>query len=188
MGKERQRTRITSKIDQLPEEVKDQINTMLLDTSISYWEISQWLEDEHGEEISKSAVGRYALRTNRTSQRLIEVQQQTNQLVKAIKANPDVDYTDAAMQMLMGGLTSKLAYAQEEFDYMPLDKAGRLVVGIARTEAYKQKVKHNMKKKAELAFEELEEELMKMIKSDPSLAKELKALLEKAKEKVMDDE
>jgi hypothetical protein len=188
MGKERQRTRISSKIDKLPDEIKSQIDTMLLDTSITYFDISDWLLDEHGEEISKSAVGRYALRTNKASQRLLEVQQQTNQLVKAIQANPNEDYTSAAMQLLMGGLTSKLANAQEEFEYMPLDKAGRLIVGVARTEAYKQKVKHSMKQKAELAFEEMEEELMKLIKSDPSLAIELKAVLEKAKAKVMDDD
>lgn len=188
MSRERSRTRITSKIDQLPENVKNQVNTMLLDTSITYEEISEYLNEEYGEDISRSSVGRYALRTNKTSQRLMEVQEQTNQLVKAIKANPHEDYTGAAMQMLMGGLTSKLANAQEEFDHMPLDKVGRLVVGVARTEAYKQKVHHNMKVKAELAFEEMEDELMKLIKSDEALAKELKAVLEKAKVKVIDDD
>jgi len=188
MGKERQRTRISSKIDRLPEEIKSKIDDMLLDTSITYEEISEWLFEECGEEISKSSVGRYALRTNKASQRLLEVQQQTNQLVKAIRANPNEDYTSAAMQLLMGGLTSKMANAQEEFEDMPLDKAGRLIVGVARTEVYKQKIRHDMKKKAELAFEEMEEELMKLIKSDPSLATELKAVLEKAKAKVIEDD
>ncbi|WP_206458907.1 phage protein Gp27 family protein [Anaerovorax sp. IOR16] len=188
MGKERQRTRISSKIDRLPEEIKSKIDDMLLDTSITYEEISEWLFEECGEEISKSSVGRYALRTNKATQRLLEIQQQTNQLVKAIRANPDEDYTGAATHMLMGGLIEKMANAEEEFSNMPLDKVGRLVVAVSRTEAYKRKIKHDMKKKAELAFEEMEEELMKLIKSDPSLATELKAVLEKAKTKVTSDD
>ena len=45
-----------------------------------------------------------------------------------------------------------------------------------------------MKKKIELAFKGLEDELMIAINSDPTLAKELKSVLERAKEKMISDE
>ena len=45
-----------------------------------------------------------------------------------------------------------------------------------------------MKKKVELAFEGMENDLMSAIKSDPALANQLKAVLEKAKEKMMQDD
>ena len=65
---ERRRTRISSKITQLPEEVKEQLDELLLDTSNTYEEIAEWLKAE-GYEISKSAGGRYAIRANQATQR-----------------------------------------------------------------------------------------------------------------------
>lgn len=184
---QRKKTRVRSKIDDLPELLKDKVDIMLADTSNTYLEISLFLKEE-GYDISKSAVGRYALRTNNATQRLMEAQQQTKALVNVIKNNPDIDYTEATMQMLMSGLTDKIATAQEEFDEMSLDKAGRLIVALSRTKVYKDKVKQDMQKKIELAFEGMEDELMRLIKGDASLARELKQVLEKAKTKVIDDD
>ncbi|WP_032122031.1 phage protein Gp27 family protein [Clostridium amazonitimonense] len=187
MGKERQRTRITSKVDQLPEDVRLQVDEMIIDTTVTYQEISEWLQ-EKGFEVSKSSIGRYALRTTAATQRLIEAQRQTEALVNVIKKNPDVDYTDAGLLMLMDGLVKKISTAEEEFDNLPLDKAGRLITSISRTKVYKDRVKQDMKKKVELAFEGMESEIMNMIKADAALAKELKTVLEKAKEKMMQDD
>lgn len=187
MGKDKKRTRINSKIDQLPEEIKSSVDFMLSDTSNSYESISIWLKTK-GYEISKSSVGRYALRTNKVTQRLLEAQKQTEALLNVAKKNPDTDYTDAALRILMNGLINKLAIAEEEFDEMDLDKAGRLITAISRTQVYKDRVKQDMKKKIELAFKGLEDELMIAINSDPELAKELKSLLERAKEKMINDE
>ena len=44
-----------------------------------------------------------------------------------------------------------------------------------------------MKKKAELAFEQMETELMAAIKQHPELAGELHDVLERAREKVLSD-
>lgn len=44
-----------------------------------------------------------------------------------------------------------------------------------------------MKKKAELAFDQLEAELMAAIKQHPELAGELHEVLSRAREKVLDD-
>ncbi|MPN12927.1 hypothetical protein SDC9_160247 [bioreactor metagenome] len=187
MGAERARTRINSKIDQLPEDIKSRIDEMIIDTTITYQEISDWI-NQQGFEISKSSVGRYAMRTTAAVARLMEAQKQTEALVNVVKRNPDVDYTDAGLMILMDGLVKKLTTAEEEFDNMPLDKAGRLITAISRTKVYKDRVKHDMKKKVELAFEGMEIDLMYAIKSDPALANQLKAVLEKAKEKMMQDD
>lgn len=187
MGKEKKRTRINSKVDQLPDEIRASVDYMLSDTSNSYDNISIWLKTK-GYEISKSSVGRYALRTNKVTQRLLDAQKQTEALLNVARKNPEADYTDAGMRILMNGLITKLATAEEEFDDMDLDKAGRLITSISRTQVYKDKVKQDMKKKVELAFKGLEEELMIAINSDPTLAKELKSVLERAKEKMISDE
>ena len=73
------------------------------------------------------------------------------------------------------------------FQEMPLDKAGRLIASLSRTETYEQRVRQDMKKKAELAFDQLEAELMAAIKQHPELAGELHDVLSRAREKVLDD-
>lgn len=184
-GKRRNRTR--SKVDDLPVHIKDQVDAMLLDTKYTYWEISEYLL-EQGFEVSKSSIGRYALRVGNAMQRLMEAQEQTKALVEMIKKNPDADYTEGGLQIMAGELTKKMAQAQEEWDDMPLDKAARVMVALSRTKVYKDRVRQDMQKKIELAFRGMEVELMAAIKSDPQLAGELKAVLEKAKEKMMADD
>lgn len=100
MGKQRKKTRISSKIDELPEIIRTNVDVMLADTSNTYQDISVFLKNQ-GYEISKSSVGRYAMRSNSAMQRLLEAQQQTEKLVQVVKQNPDADYTEAGMRMLI---------------------------------------------------------------------------------------
>lgn len=187
MGKQRRKTRISSKIDELPEDIRRDVDVMLVDTSNTYQGISGWLKGK-GYDVSKSAVGRYAMRSNTAMQRLLEAQRQTEQLVQVVKQNPDADYTEAGMRMLMDGLINKMATAEEEFDEMPLDKAGRLLASLSRTKVYKDKVRQEMQKKAEIAFRELEGAMLKIIRQDPEAAAQLREILAKAKERMMADD
>ena len=176
MAKKRTRTRVSSKIDELPEALRVKVDVMLADTSNTYEYISQYLKQE-GYEISKSSVGRYAMRSNTATQRLLEAQVQTEQLIRVVKDNPDADYTEAAIMLTMNGLVNKVATAEEEFQEMPLDKAGRLIASLSRTKVYKDRVRQDMKKKADIAFKEMETEMMKVIKNDPQSAEQLKDIL-----------
>lgn len=187
MGRQRKKNRIRCKIDNLPDEIKSEVDMMLADTKYTYLEIAQFLSDKEYE-ISKSAVGRYALRTNGATQRLIEAQEQTKALINVMKSNPDIDYTEASMQLLMDGLTKKMAAAQEEFDMMPLDKAGRLIANLSRTKIYKDRVKQDMKKKVDLAFEKLESEMLQAIRNDKELAPKLTEILQTAKQRMISDD
>ena len=186
MGKQRTKKRITSKIDELPEELRLQVDMLLADTSNTYEYVSAYLKEE-GFEISKSSVGRYAMRTNTAMQRLMAAQAETEKLIQVVKENPDADYTEAAIMLTMQGLVNKIALADEEFADMPLDKAGRLVASLSRTKVYKDRVRQDMKKKADLAFKEMEAEIMKVIKQDDESTAMLKAILKGAKERMIDD-
>lgn len=160
---------------------------MLADTSNTYEYISQFLKGE-GYDISKSSVGRYATRTNNAMQRLLEAQAQTDRLIQVVKENPEADYTEAAILLTMNGLLNKVATAEEEFNEMPLDKAGRLIASLSRTKVYKDRVKQDMRKKADTAFRELESEMLKVIKQDEKSVAMLKEILAKAKERMMEDD
>ena len=163
------------------------MDVMLADTSNTYEYISQFLKEE-GYDISKSSVGRYATRTNNAMQRLLEAQAQTDRLIQVVKENPEADYTEAAILLTMNGLLNKVATAEEEFNEMPLDKAGRLIASLSRTKVYKDRVKQDMRRKADIAFREMESEMLKVIKQDEKSAAQLKEILAKAKERMMEDD
>ena len=61
------------------------------------------------------------------------------------------------------------------------------IASLARNATYEKRVRQDMKKKAELAFEQMETELMAAIKQHPELAGELHDVLERAREKVLAD-
>lgn len=187
MGDKRTKQRITSKIDELPEDLRMKVDVMLADTSNTYEYISQFLKGE-GYDISKSSVGRYATRTNNAMQRLLEAQAQTDRLIQVVKENPEADYTEAAILLTMNGLLNKVATAEEEFNEMPLDKAGRLIASLSRTKVYKDRVKQDMRRKADIAFREMESEMLEVIKQDEKSAAQLKEILAKAKERMMEDD
>lgn len=187
MGKQRTRTRVSSKIDELPQGIRLKVDVMLADTSNTYSDISDYLKAE-GYRVSKSSVGRYAARSNTAAQRLLEAQAQTDKLVQVVRENPEADYSEAAIMLTMNGLINKIATAEEEFDALPLDKAGRLIASLSRTKVYKDRVRQDMKKKAEVAFKELEAEMMKVIRDDPESAAQMKAVLSRAKERMTSDD
>ena len=187
MGDKRTKQRITSKIDELPEGLRMKVDVMLADTSNTYEYISQFLKGE-GYDISKSSVGRYATRTNNAMQRLLEAQAQTDRLIQVVKENPEADYTEAAILLTMNGLLNKVATAEEEFNEMPLDKAGRLIASLSRTKVYKDRVRQDMRRKADIAFQEMESEMLKVIKQDEKSAAQLKGILARAKERMMEDD
>ena len=54
---------MSSKLDEIPEDLRLKVDVMLADTSNTYEYISQYLKEE-GYDISKSSVGRYAMRSN----------------------------------------------------------------------------------------------------------------------------
>lgn len=187
MGKDKRRTRIRCKIDALPEELKAKVQEMLMDTSNTYLDISNFLY-EQGYEISKSAVGRYALRQNAVAKRLSEVQEQTRMLVEAVKQDPDVDYTEASMRMLITSLTEKIATAQEEFDQMDLAEAGRLIVSLSRTKVYKDRVKAEIEKRAKVALELFKKEVREELAGrEPELSRRLMEVADRVAARMMED-
>ena len=183
---ERRRTRVNSTIDRLPDDIKGRLDLKLTDTANTYEELSAWLKEE-GYEISKSAIGRYAIRSTQAAQRVAETLQRTQVIAQAVEAHPDLDYTAAASMVLMDGLMQRVSTAEDDFQEMPLDKAGRLIASLARNATYEKRVRAELKRKAELAFDQMESELMAAIKQHPELAGELHDVLSRAREKVLDD-
>ena len=90
--------------------------------------------------------------------------------------------------MLMDGLINRMATAEEEFDEMPLDKAGRLLASLSRTKVYKDKVRQDMQKKVDIAFDEMEARILAVIRQDGEAAGQMRLILKEAKERMMQDD
>lgn len=186
MSKARRRTRVSSTVDRLPDEVRAELDLRLSDTANTYSELSDWLKSE-GYEISRSAIGRYAIRTTTAAQRVAETIQRTQAIAKAVEEHPDLDYTKSASLVYVDGLMRRLSTAEDEFDEIPLDKAGRLLASFSRNETYEKRTRAELRKKAELAFDQLESELTAAIRQHPELSGELHSVLARAREKVLTD-
>lgn len=131
MGKERERTRIKSRVDELPEEIKKLLDDLLLDVNITYQEIADAITQK-GYEISKSSVGRYALRKNAVLNRLKEATEQTKMIIEASKGNDPLKAVNATVEIMTAGLARKIATAQEEIDNLPVSKAMSATIQLKR--------------------------------------------------------
>jgi hypothetical protein len=182
--KKRQRTRNRSRIDELPEEIRSIVDERLANVNITYNEIAEEI-CKKGYEISRSSIGRYAIRQGAVLNRMMEAQAQTKVLVNAVKNSPETDYTDAGLFILMDLLIKKMAIAQEEIDEMEPDKAGRLMVAISRTAAYKEKIKAELNKHYRKAINEVKLELKAELQTEPELLAKMIELTERVEDKVM---
>lgn len=177
--KKKERGRIRCRIDELPEDIQKLINMRLSDVSYTYLAIAQEVT-EMGYEISKSSVGRYALRKNKVSNRLKEAMQTTKVLVEAMKDNNDLGATEAATMILANELAQKVATAQEEIDEMDITDASKLLIQLQRTSVYKEKFKLEYKKGVNDAAEMIKKLMKEEIKNRPDLIEQINEIIDKA--------
>lgn len=178
MDKEFKKHRKYNKIYSLPEDIKSQLDDMLLDTSNTYVIISEFLK-ENGYDISKSTVGRYALETHKLSARLLEARAQVNELIKLAKESKDSEnITEGAMQIATVKLTEKIAYLEEEIESMDAVDAIKLITAISRTKAYKDKVYAQLKSEYDEAYSNLKKSVTNELKNYPDLLEKLTGLID----------
>lgn len=156
MTKSFKKYRKHNKVFGLPDELRKAVDEMLLDTSITYLDISLWLA-EKGESISKSTIGRYALETKQLAHRLMETQVRVQELVKVAKNQDDEGLTEGALQMAVHKLTEKIALIEEDLDDLPPEKAIDLMIKLSRAKAYKDKVYADLKGEFDRAYEKFKE-------------------------------
>lgn len=179
MGEQRERQRIKSRVDEFPDEIRAQMDGMLADVNYTYQEIADTLT-EQGYEISRSAVDRYAMRHNSAARRLKEAREQTTALLQQIRENQDVESTELASAILIDGLTRRIATAEEDFDALPLDKAGRLLVQLQRSTIYKERWRKERLAAIESVERNVKARMRQMVQDDPDLLERLQQLVSEA--------
>lgn len=186
MGRKRERTRIVSRMDELPDDIRVQIESMLLDKTISYKEIADWATDS-GYPISKSAIGRHAQRTGRAAMRLQYARENANAIITAMQEHRGLELSDAANALVMDNLIQVLSDASaEDYGEIPLPKLIELVLKNQRNAVYKERMVRAYAKDVETVRRALMAELTEQVRHNPELMRQLEAASMAAAEKVVE--
>jgi hypothetical protein len=175
-----------NKVYSLPDAIREELDNMLMDTSITYQTIAEWVE-EQGYEISKSTIGRYAFETKKLANRLIETQAQVRELVKLAKQTKDDEgMTEGALQFASSKLTEKIAMIEDELDEMDPGEAIDLMIKLSRAKAYKDNIYAGLKGKYDKAFETFKQTVYQELESNyPDVAERLVEIANNTLGKVM---
>ena len=178
--------RADARMYQLPKAVQDGVNERLINYNMSYADIVSWLSGQ-GYKVSQSSLSRYAFKVFESAQRIADDLEKTKYIIDVIGRNPDLDTTEATTAILKSGLLQKISSAEEEFNEMPIERAGQLFIQLSKAEADRKRTSYSTRKKADLAFESMESQLMEAIKAHPELSLSLKEVLQATRKEVFQD-
>lgn len=163
-----------NKVYSLPDEVRDELDHQLMDTSVTYYDISKWLAEEKGYVISKSTIGRYALETKKLAHRLMETQTRVREMMKVAKHSLDDEtLTEGALQIAVGKLSEKIAMIEEEMDDMEPKEAIDLMIKLSRAKAYKDKVYADLRGELQAAYEKFKSAVYAELEGYPEIMDKL---------------
>jgi len=155
---------------------RELIDRMLADGYI-YEDIMEAVA-EAGERISKSSIQRYHASFEQVAERITKTREQMKVLIDAVRDQPGTDLAEAANQVMMQGLLTRIATAGDEFDALPLDKVGRLVASLERSGVAREKLKLQYDKAIQVAREQILEELRLTLMDQPDVLNRLVAQVE----------
>lgn len=175
-------TRVRFRVDEYPPEAKELLEAMLADVRNTYQDIAEAMT-EKGWPITKSSVQRYAMRTEAAAARIRAAAEQTRVLIQSIKDGQDVEASEVGSALLLDGLIRRMATAEDEFDLMPLDKAGRLLVQLQRSGVYKQRWKNERRKTIDSLRDSMMMELRGEVQEDDELLSRLSSMVDRIAER-----
>lgn len=187
MTEKMRKPRADSKMYQLPKEALNQIDDMLLNENMKYSDIRHWIEQEYGMKISLSSISNYAVKVYAAAQRVSDDLKRTQFYVDYLKDQEAVDTDKITTAILKSGLLQKLATAEEDFNEMSVEKAGKLVLELQRIDLARERLEFDYKKKMQLAFEQLEKDLMLQLMKYPVLREQFSNLLKQYKSKLFEE-
>ncbi|MGD9504554.1 MAG: phage protein Gp27 family protein [Syntrophobacteraceae bacterium] len=149
MSKIRRHSRIE---DELPLEIREQVDRLLIEGGATYDDIRDWLA-ERGYDISRSAIGRYGQDFMGTYRRLRIIEDKARALVS--EAGDGMALDEAVSKMFSQMILEALVAGD-----LDLKKQGRLIGDFAKLQSstvQRERLKSELRKKAQAAAEEVAE-------------------------------
>ena len=177
MSKERQRFRNKSSIDTLPCEVRELVESLLSDINNTYTEISEELK-ERGYDISRSAVGRYAMRGNGIQARIRAMNEDALAIAGLAKGGDTLGVAKATNALVAHELAKRIAFAAEDIAEMPIDKAINAAEKLERITVNTKKFEVEYNRGYMDAVAAVKKDLSAALKDHPLLLAELNLITE----------
>lgn len=145
----------------------------------TYDEIVQAVR-EAGEEIGKSSVQRYHSSWEQVAEKLRKTREQVKVLVQAVRESPNTDLAEVANNLLLYGLTERIAQADNEWAELSLEKAGRLAANLERSMVARERLKLQFHQGVQVAIGIVKEQLRAALADRPDLAEQLAQVVDEA--------
>ncbi len=161
MGGSHRKVRRHGKIDHLPEDVRNEVERLLLEPDTTYEDIAEFL-GKKGYDISRSAVGRYGKEFLNQVRELRVVEDQARTLVS--EAGDGLILEEAASKLAAKSIVKLLlenGVQAARIPYLVSDLA-KLQMSSVRREA----LKADLRKKLDRTFKKVEKDVKKMSKAE----------------------
>ena len=179
------KNRKCSKIDRLPFKVKDTVEQMMLDTTITYREIAEYIQ-KRGYEVSVSSVQRHAANLNESVTTLQMAQENFKIMMQELSKYPNLDTTEGIIRLLSNHVMEAINSTPEESwkDIDPV-KLMQQATSLTRAAAYKSKIDIENQNQLERGFEYAKDMIFEtMAKEKPGLYEQVKKFIDKKQKEV----
>lgn len=169
------KNRKCSKVDRLPLKVKDAVEQMMLNPTITYKEIAEYIQNK-GYEISLSSVQRHAANLNESASTLRMAQENFAVIMRELAKYPNLDTTEGIIRLLSNYTLEAINNVPEERwkDMDPL-KLMKEATALTRAAAYKSKIDVDCQNQLDRGMEAVKDTLFEtMAKDNPKLYEQMK--------------
>lgn len=182
MARSKSNRRRHHKVEQLPPEIKQLVDQMLA-SGHTYAEVVEAVRAA-GESIGKSSVGRYYTKYAAAAERVQRAREAMAAAIDLVRDRPDTDLGQFASAIMMQAIADRVADAtSEEWQALPLDKAGKLIAELQRADVARERLKLAHNKGVEAAVARIKEQLKIELASRPDLVDQLSLIVDEAGEK-----
>ena len=169
--------RVRSRVDELPPEARERLDEMLADrVNYTYQDIADELT-AMGCPISKSAIGRYVMRTNREMREITLMVRQQEALLQWMRDNPNYDAAQASLALLISRLSSRIINEPEIVGDIDASEAVGHIIRAVRASTQMERLNQIEGKASRAAREQVLEQVREAVQQDPELYDKLLALV-----------
>lgn len=162
-----ERLRVHSSIDELPPDVRDELEGMLADATngLGYRDMADIVEERCGIRLSTSAIGRYAKRYMREVKQVDMVMERMRMIADYAREHSVADASTYINALVQDGLMRRILDGQDDIDDMAIEDAIKLSIQAQRAAVYEYRYKDKCVVQEEADGEALAAERMAWLRS-----------------------
>lgn len=172
-----------SKVSQLPPEVVEAVNKLLVTPGVTYDQVVAWLE-EKGHQVSRASVGRYGKDFMGRLERMREIRDKARAIVEDNADRPSTEMAEAATDMAMALIMETLT-TLDDLEGQKVTELLKVLPKLADSTTRREALKLQFNKGVQVAARKIRDELPREIQADPELKKRIEDMIEKIASQVI---